>query len=300
MVARLSAPRLACRVGITALALALPACSGTRLSLSGNPYAFAGRGRPGNIAGGYGQIVLPRGTRHAGVTAARPLPQFRINSPQTKGDAIRGYGSGAEGDLVIGPATNGQTAKTWIFFPPGYVLGAVFGAAVGVEKEKLIRSERAAAAALEDAQFENRLRDLCTARLLSAGVPTLVDLPAGTPAEPVDPERRNRNPAHPLQRKGLDVVVGFWFSSLGFLSGEADFASNGTNRPLQLFLTAELSAVSTRDWSSSGGVTFVYRSEARHKFTEWADRDAALLRQELSRFWQQLEQDLAGRVAIAP
>lgn len=239
---------------------------------------------------GHGTVQLPRGARTVAFTTARDFPRFGMVQPLTKDAAMRSLAA----ETATGAAADPRGA---ILLPAGYVIGGLVGATLGADPEAIAHAVHAIETALADARLENRIAALCEASLAQHPGVTIRRLAQPVPVDPRPTPSATALPRHPLHDTDIDVVVGWWLSSLQFrfLSPQADSPLAEVSGSVALEIGFEISTVCPRDGSSAGGVTFLYQSEP-HAILRWAADDAALLRRELDRFLATLSQELAERV----
>jgi hypothetical protein len=244
--------------------------------------------RPGQSSHGHGSLLLPSSTLVVGLTAARPLPDPRVDTPLKNGEAIRHFTR----EIILGHGGDPRAVVAALVVAP--IMGPLIGAAVGIDAEIHDTAGRSIRSVLAEEQLRAKLVELCDAHLESLGV-TLVQLTDAIPAEPN--YRATRPSNHPLERHPIDLVVGYWFSSIVLIGSNPDH--DESNSPLRLSLSVEFSTVNPHDGSSAGGITVVYNSDSRHKFLDWAKDDAAVLRKEMNHFWLVLDQNIAARIQLA-
>jgi hypothetical protein len=231
-----------------------------------------------------------------GLTAARPLPDPRVDTPFTKGEAIRHF----TGEITSG---GGPDISAVAALVAGPIMGPLIGAAVGIDTETVDTATRSIRSVLAEEQLRPKLLEICQAHLENLGV-TMVRVIDAIPAEPN--YRATRPSNHPLKRHTIDLVFGYWFSSIVLTGFDRNHDGSvpvepieEANPPLRLSLCVEFSSVNPHDGSSVGGITVAYHSASRHKFLAWARNDAALLRKEMNHFWLVLDQNIAARIQLA-
>lgn len=237
---------------------------------------------------GHGTVLLGRGVHTVAFTTARELPRFGMVQPLTKNAAMHSLAAETAADTVADP-------RGAILLPAGYVVGGLVGATLGADPAAIARAVHAIEAALVQAQLETRIAELCATSLARHPGLTIRRLAHPVPIEPC-PARSATTP-HPLHDSDVDVVVGWWLSSLQFrfLAQQANSPFAEISGSVALEIGFEISTVHPRDGTSAGGITFLYQSEPQ-PMLRWAANDAALLRCELERFHAALAYELAERI----
>ncbi|RXK53703.1 hypothetical protein ESB00_18630 [Oleiharenicola lentus] len=260
----------------------------------------------------YGALDLPRDCSVVGISAAGVTPEFYLNEPTTKESAAREISE----DMRASPID----AETAILLPAvpliSAILGGTFGGAMGVRAAEVQEGTRTIQATLHDYAIDRRLEHTLVQHVehLRPGAIQLLP-PSVTPPNPgrrrlllYDYEHRRSTPRPEppaLAPAGprVDAVLTWRISSFGFSAPQphprpGTFAGNEFNPPLRLTVAVDLQAVRTADRSELGGVSLIYQSQP-HKFTQWAENDARLLRTELDAALACFQRAINDRLAVA-